>query len=153
MKFSIFHLLSDADTSTQEIINEMRAPYRELDPTIMDFYCLSPAHKLEVEDKFTKVAPEDYLKQKCANVEKLVKLGCYAKVANVNAKDHFEAYRKVTNINKHWYLCLDKGVEAEGAPTRTTATGDLIAWDDNYYLIGALGCLDIKNAKFVEYAE
>lgn len=153
MNYTIYHLMSTTDESTQAIIDKMRTPYRELDRTIVDFYCLSASHILEVEDEFTSTSPTNYLKEKSAYVEQLVELGSYSPVANVEAKDHIEAFVKTNNINKHWYLYRDKGLEVIGSPTRTTASDDLIAWDGNYYLIGALGFLDIKNAKFVEYAE
>lgn len=150
MEFAIYHLPCGQekmlDASVSIALSRVKAPYRGLDKSLVDYYSVSKMDSMLIVENSNLQTFERYVTDKCTHVKILIEQGLYELVAKVQSKNHIDAFVKATNINKVWYQTKSKDVEVIGYPKRSTGTNDLIEWESKFYLICPLGFIDVEEA-------
>lgn len=91
-------------------------------------------------------------KRKADAAKKLLDMGLYEKVAEVDAKVSEDAICMTTSINHPWYATKNKHVKALPAAQRSTETYDIVFWFDEPYLKMPLGLIDIQKGDYTNEA-
>lgn len=152
MQFQIYHLDVSSSLSMKpdvsKSIMQARKPYRKLDSTLIEYYCVSKSDSLEVVEDHPEQTFDSFIKEKCLLIKLLLEQGVYRLVAKIKAKNHIDAFVKATSINQIWFYKKSKDIEVIGQPLRSTGADDLIEWDNKYYLICPLGYIDLERAAY-----
>lgn len=142
--YSVYHL-EHTNTEYRDQIKTLTSTIPKLDETIIQLYCATRRHELQIRDSYKKITNDEFIKSKCEIVKQLLNTTAYRLVADVKTDNIVEVIKETNSINGYWFMKRNKKVLMKALSERDTRSYDVIMDGSNIYLINGVGFIDVNN--------